>query len=166
MSDRIPALLEPIQNRLNAQLPDAARLDAYYYGFTRTGFGAVDAILSAVAIAGKGSHHTESWGDTESAWYYTDRPGLPSAVGAEDLIQRTADLAARNITTDQARLLAAVQAVTDLADQWKQRGEHLITSSEAAPEDVREALADQGHDFTQKAAFIRQALTAALGGEA
>lgn len=114
MSDRIPALLEPIQNRLNAELPDAARMDAYYYGFTRTGLGAVDAILSAVAVAGKGSHHTESWAGTDSAWFYGDRPGLPSADGAEDLIQKTADLAAKNITTDQARLLAAIQAVAEI----------------------------------------------------
>lgn len=110
MTETIKTLLEPIQNRLNAQLPGNARMDAYYYGFTRTGFEPVDAILSAVAVAGKGSHHTESWGDTESAWYYADRPGLPAADGAEDLIQRTADLAARNITTGQARLLAAVLA--------------------------------------------------------
>ena len=110
----IPALLEPIQERLDAQLPDSARMDAYYYGFNRTGFGPVDAILSAVAVAGKGSHHTESWGGNESAWFYGDRPGLPSADGAEDLIQKTADLAARNITTDTARLLAAVKAVAAL----------------------------------------------------
>lgn len=115
MTETIKTLLEPIQNRLNAQLPDAARMDAYYYGFTRTGFGPVDAILSAVAVAGKGSHHTESWADTDSAWFYGDRPGLPAADGAEDLIQKTADLAARNIAADQARLLAAVQAVERMA---------------------------------------------------
>ena len=43
-------------------LPDDARMDAYYYGFDRTGVGPIDAILSAVATAGKGSHHTEGWG--------------------------------------------------------------------------------------------------------
>lgn len=40
-----------------------ARMDAYYYGFDRTGVGIIDAILSAVAAAGKGYHHTESWQD-------------------------------------------------------------------------------------------------------
>jgi len=39
------------------------RMDAYYYGFTETGVEAIDRILSAVAHAGKGYHHTESWGD-------------------------------------------------------------------------------------------------------
>lgn len=39
------------------------RMDAYYFGFTPTGVDAIDRILSAVAEAGKGYHHTESWGD-------------------------------------------------------------------------------------------------------
>jgi len=114
MTATVPSLLQPLKDRLAAQLPDAARMDAYYYGFQRTGFQPVDAILSAVAVAGKGSHHTESWAGTDSAWFYGDRPGLPAADGAEDLIQKTADLAARNITTDQAKLIAAIEAVVAL----------------------------------------------------
>ena len=39
------------------------RMDAYYFGFAETGVEAIDRILSAVAQAGKGYHHTESWGD-------------------------------------------------------------------------------------------------------
>lgn len=39
----------------------AARMDAYYYGFARTGVEAIDRILSAVACAGKAFHHTEDW---------------------------------------------------------------------------------------------------------
>ena len=39
----------------------AARMDAYYYGFERTGVEAIDRILSAVACAGKAFHHTEEW---------------------------------------------------------------------------------------------------------
>lgn len=39
------------------------RMDAYYFGFTETGVRAIDRILSAVAQAGKGYHHTESWSD-------------------------------------------------------------------------------------------------------
>lgn len=77
-------------------LPDDARMDAYYYGFDRTGVGLVDAILSAVATAGKGSHHTESWGD-DSGDYYRGRPGLPDADSAVDLIQRTANRSADQI---------------------------------------------------------------------
>lgn len=39
------------------------RMDAYYFEFAETGVEAIDRILSAVAQAGKGYHHTESWGD-------------------------------------------------------------------------------------------------------
>jgi hypothetical protein len=71
-------------------------MDAYYYGFERTGVGFIDAILSAVAIAGKGAHHTESWG---APWegttdYFHGHPGLPDAEDAVDLIQKAAQQAA------------------------------------------------------------------------
>lgn len=39
------------------------RMDAYYYGFDPTGVPEIDAILSAVAHAGNGYHHTEMWSD-------------------------------------------------------------------------------------------------------
>lgn len=39
------------------------RMDAYYFGFEPTGVPAIDAILSAVANAGSGYHHTEDWDD-------------------------------------------------------------------------------------------------------
>ncbi|WP_176491732.1 hypothetical protein [Curtobacterium sp. 'Ferrero'] len=79
-----------------APLPDDARMDAYYYGFERTGVGFIDAILSAVAIAGKGAHHTESWGDPweGTEYYFRGRPGLPDADNAVDLIQKAAQQAA------------------------------------------------------------------------
>ena len=40
------------------------RLSAYYYTFEATGCLAVDKILSAVACAGKGFHHTADWQNT------------------------------------------------------------------------------------------------------
>lgn len=39
------------------------RMSAYYYSFDHTGDFCVDKILSAIACAGKGFHHTESWED-------------------------------------------------------------------------------------------------------
>jgi len=39
------------------------RMDAYYYGFDKTGVPEIDKILSAVACAGKAFHHTDSWND-------------------------------------------------------------------------------------------------------
>lgn len=46
-------------------------LNAYYYGFEPTGVLAIDRVLAAVAAAGKGSHHTEDWGER-----YDDEPSL------------------------------------------------------------------------------------------
>src|ERR1700722_4353833 len=41
-----------------------ANMMAYYYSFDSTGTGPIDAVLEAVAAAGKAYHHTESWNDT------------------------------------------------------------------------------------------------------
>jgi hypothetical protein len=65
-------LTKTIEAVVRTPLEDSARMDAYYYSFERTGVGIIDRILSAVAIAGKGSHHTESWTDDDLAKYYDD----------------------------------------------------------------------------------------------
>jgi hypothetical protein len=52
--------------RQRAMLTDPdSRMDAYYYGFDRTGVPEVDAILSALAWAGKCLHSTADWDDPE-----------------------------------------------------------------------------------------------------
>lgn len=48
---------------------DGLRMDAYYYGFDKTGVPEIDRILSAVACAGKAFHHTNEWGDDASPYY-------------------------------------------------------------------------------------------------
>lgn len=65
--------------------PDA-RMDAYYYGFTRTGVGLVDDILSAVAKAGKSYHGTDMWNEE-----------LYDGGTCESRIQDAADAAAEQI---------------------------------------------------------------------
>lgn len=85
-------------------LPDDARMGAYYYSFERTGVGAVDAILSAMAVAGKGSHHTDGWTDVAPYDYYKGRPGLPDGESAVDLIQQTANRSAEQVRELAARL--------------------------------------------------------------
>jgi len=70
-----------------------------------------------------------------------------------------------NAPTDLTRLLAAIEAVTALADAWQARGEHLRKSAESAPEDVQEALDDQGGDMIWHAGLISAALAAALGSD-
>lgn len=52
---------------------------AYYHEFTPTGVDHIDAILEAIALAGKGCHNTEDWRE----------------FGYWDKIQEAADTAAR-----------------------------------------------------------------------
>lgn len=111
-----PDPLDAIQARADAAgtLPADARMDAYYYGFDRTGVDEIDAVLSAVAIAGKGSHNTDSWGDSGSAWFYTGREGLPDAEGAAELIEETAKQSAQRLAKlkdDNRKLVAALRLI-------------------------------------------------------
>ena len=39
------------------------RMSAYYYSFSPTGVPEIDRILSAVACAGKATHHTAYWNE-------------------------------------------------------------------------------------------------------
>ena len=69
------------------------------------------------------------------------------------------------VSVDAARLLAAIEAVDALAAAWQARGEHLRKFAETIPEDVREALDQQGADTLWHAGLIRTALAAALGSD-
>ncbi len=64
------------------------RMNAYYYGFYKTGVAEIDKILSAVACAGKAWHHTEGWME-KSQW--------PPHIGdtPEEWIQNAANEAAK-----------------------------------------------------------------------
>lgn len=130
-------------------LPEGSRMDAYYFGFNPTGVGAIDAILSAVAIAGKGAHHTENWNDDGSG-YYSDRPGLAPNTGVEEgsaatLIELTAVRSAARISalvSDHAALLAEVQrlqrVVPVVDDATLQEVEALIAAIRAMRPDPTE----------------------------
>lgn len=63
-----------------------AKSSAYYFGFEPTGQKGIDLILGAVCAAGKGHHHTESWGDEDMC--------SPDAGSYIDLIQAAAAEAA------------------------------------------------------------------------
>lgn len=65
---------------------DGLRMQAYYYGFDFTGVEAIDRILSAVAVAGKAYHSTDSWDESP----YGDEDG-PSCA---EHIQLAANAAA------------------------------------------------------------------------
>ncbi len=66
--------------------------NAYYYSFTPTGQPEVDAILRAVAGAGKSYHHTDDWNE----------PGYDGGPSAVEKIQRAADEAAERFKKDQS----------------------------------------------------------------
>jgi hypothetical protein len=68
--DRVLALIRPVEGvvlpadeaaELIAAGDPEARMNAYYYGFERTGFAVIDDVLSAVATAGKHYHGTDQW---------------------------------------------------------------------------------------------------------
>lgn len=65
------------------------RMDAYYYGFDKTGVREIDLILSAVACAGKAHHHTEGW-NNKAVVSYSNMIGETPAYW----IQNAADKAA------------------------------------------------------------------------
>lgn len=113
------------------------RMDAYYYGFDRTGCDEVDKILSAVAHAGKSFHHTEQWNENaHTAEYLTGNT-------PNDWIQNAANEAAQTIADLRARL----KRVEEERDRLKHRLE-LATNAYLAHKDkdaveLKKALAAQ-----------------------
>lgn len=91
MSAADEAALDDEQREI-LRAPDS-RMGAYYYWFDRTGEPAIDAILSAVAYAGKAFHGTEDWDLTDVN--YGPIRGDMSAV---DVIQAAANEAARQLS--------------------------------------------------------------------
>lgn len=81
------------------------RYDAYYYGFNPTEEDSVNKILSAVAIAGKGYHHTDGW--TEEKDDYSDYTGGSYA----GWIENSAKECAREITKLKKALKIANEAI-------------------------------------------------------
>ena len=87
------------------------RLDAYYYSFTETGSVPIDAILSAVAIAGKSCHNTVWWTEDDE-W---SRWGVGRSL--VDVIQCAADEAAAALldaAAERDALAAKVERVRAL----------------------------------------------------
>ena len=81
--DAIARLAEP------ASEDEGLRDHAYYFGFTQTGVGIIDRILSEVCRAGKGYHSTEHWQDAD--------PRVNGGKSYEESIQDAADAAAEAI---------------------------------------------------------------------
>ena len=127
--ERITAWAE-LADKATEPLPDDARMDAYYYGFDHTECGPVDAVLSAVAVAGKGAHDTNQWGENDEYGYYADRPGLhpnratptggpPTAIS---LIQQTAQDSAERIVALATAVPAMAAALTAVLGHHRPTG--------------------------------------------
>ena len=84
-------------------------MSAYYFGFSNTDVSPIDGILSAVATAGKGFHHTESWSDDIA----DDGADSFSYV---DLISARAKLAANSFDEREALLREAADFIDHLAE--------------------------------------------------
>ena len=92
--------------------PDRS-LDAYYFGFDPTGVPAIDAILSAVAIAGKSCHHTDMWAEDDE-W---SRWGVGRSL--VDVIQCAAYEAANKLDAAEA----ALARVREMHERWLIHGD-------------------------------------------
>lgn len=116
----------------------ALRMNAYYFGFTATGVELVDRVLSAVAHAGKGYHHTESW--TEPTENYG--PFRGGEYGYAGWIQRAAEDAAQRMTAFEAIVRALADVYTVDTDQAALIG--LVAKAKALVEAERQPLAVAG----------------------
>jgi hypothetical protein len=125
---------------LIAPLPEDARFEAYYFDFEPTGIGPVDAILSAVAVAGKGSHHTQSWGEESDA--YLVRPGLVPGESAVDLIQKNAERSAEIIRL----LLEEIAGREATLELVRIHVQHEFVDGHESPVDLQEVMAAPPRD--------------------
>jgi hypothetical protein len=91
-------------------------MEAYYYSFERTGEPAIDAILSALAYAGKGWHSTEYWAD-EDSWGY----GPFIQMTPEETIQAAAQEAANELARVRAEAAAeALDEAVKIAEDYSE----------------------------------------------
>jgi hypothetical protein len=130
MSPSIPALLQPLKDRLAAATPGPWDWNHSNPRRVLEGRGGVP-VLSCAALL------------------------YPERLNAEFIA---------SAPTDQAKLIAAIEAAAALADAWQGRGEHLLEFSKTAPEDVAEALFTDAGSMLHTASLVRAALTQALGG--
>lgn len=144
------------------------RLDAYYYSFNETGSVPIDAILSAVAIAGKSYHNTDMWTEDDewSRWgvgrslvdviqcaAYEAAALLDAATDADALRERLAHMteARDNARAEVERLTGQVEAVREWIDR---RGVNVGDRDD----DYMRGYRDAQRHAVQDAAELRAAL--------
>jgi hypothetical protein len=100
---------------------DDLRMSAYYYAFEPTGCRPVDAVLSAVACAGKAYHYTADW--TEPCSPYED---VHRGVTPIDWIQNAAVDAARELAAARAEVETYRDSCAAKADRIDRLGETVV----------------------------------------
>lgn len=170
-------------------IPDEElRMDAYYYGFHRTGVIEIDRILSAVARAGKAFHLTEDWnepaygGDTSPVdWIQgaandaaagfrrvspVTREALADAIeaaGTDWNYRLSENLPTRPLADEVADAvfdLLSVSPPAEVTDDMVERGARAMYE-DAHPD---KEWANVGPFQSLYRAHVRAALSAALGG--
>ena len=109
---KIPLYFHSDPSLLTTEPPKDMRMDAYYYGFRRTGVAEIDLILSAVACAGKDFHHTGQWCEKFSDWNGENTYPYHAGNSCVERIQNAADNAAKACLHPAARK----QIVIDTCD--------------------------------------------------
>ena len=131
----------PIDTQDVLHAPDR-RLDAYYFGFDATGQPTIDAILSAVAHAGKAYHHTDTWAD--------EGPGWGGGLSYVELIQAAAADAAREraaLLDDLDRAEAEVkrlrEGIGSLADEISEGTRNFMDGWEKAGQGISRRMSGE-----------------------
>lgn len=144
MTETIKTLLEPIQNRLNAATPGP-----WHWRNTSDVYlmGARTRVVMGFARMGMQGAQPQ----------FVNEDGLFIDAGKENLhaIPDAAFIA--NAPTDQARLLAAIQAVDELIEEWRYKGEFGW-----GPWQMGEGPDFEGYILDNAAAEMRNKMLAAL----
>lgn len=111
--------------------------NAYYYSFTATGQPQIDAVLKAVARAGKAYHHTERWSDGDDGQSEADKIQAAANEAAKQLSAPSPT--PEGLTPDALSLIEQLER--ELADAAKQ---HTLRGSDATSHGDAMYCAGQG----------------------
>lgn len=149
----------------------ALNLDAYYFHFQETGVEPIDRVLSEIANAGNGAHHTQDWDDNG----YIDRiQGAANDAATKFKTQkRVADTFKQCLTDTYRPHVQEVGVLREVSTYLQEHIEHLeatIARLKAADPDLfnpDEDAEDKVYEtYGSNGRYLREDFLAALGGGA
>lgn len=156
---------DPAGNPIDADLRRAdgtLRLDAYYYGFDSTGVVEIDRILAAVAVAGKGYHHTGDWNEDrgDGRLTYVEQMQVLANRAAETIKQLRASGNAGEVPALRQRYVMAMEILQ--SDLYRNGDDELRAAVDATIAEVNGLIpqrqsAGRGDDSEQVEAVIQMA---------